>query len=202
MVVLTSKYPFKVCRLLSVFGLFLTCLLGKTWAAQVRAIFRLLVGILFLNAECVSANPDITSKVNDTAGYWVTVTEVVDGDTFWADGVKYRLSNIDAPETSPDRRHGYKCDAERRLGELATIEAEAILLGRKVWIKPSGRKGRYGRPLVRVRYMRGKWFGPHMIEKRLAASNNPVTTATLMNLPRWLDDSTGRCHELFGCASQ
>ncbi len=104
-----------------------------------------------------------------TSGYWARVNIVVDGDTFWADGVKYRLLEIDTPEIHDDPRHGYKCDAERRLGELAKIEAEALLLHRKVWIKPSGRIDRYGRPLVRVRYHRGQWYADTMIRARLAA---------------------------------
>jgi len=138
----------------------------RRFLANIRPIVSLVILLaaglplsLSLPAEA-SANPP---------GYWVTVEKVVDGDTFWGDGVKYRLKEIDTPETSSDPRHGYKCEAERRLGELATAEAEAILLGRKVWIKPSGVIDRYKRPLVRVRYMRGKWYGPHMIKQRLAA---------------------------------
>jgi len=108
-------------------------------------------------------------KLERTTGYWAQVERVVDGDTFWADGVKYREAGIDTPETSDDPRHGYKCEAERRLGELAAIEAEALLGGRKVWIKPTGRHDYYGRPLVRTRITKGKWYDDHMIRARLAA---------------------------------
>jgi len=40
---------------------------------------------------------------------------VVDGDTFWFAGEKYRIADIDTPETHPPR-----CAEEARLGEAAT----------------------------------------------------------------------------------
>lgn len=43
-------------------------------------------------------------------------TCVVDGDTFWLDGIKYRISDIDTPEISEPR-----CAEEKALGEQATI---------------------------------------------------------------------------------
>lgn len=71
------------------------------------------------------------------------VTCVVDGDTFWLDGAKYRLKDVDTPEV-----HG-KCRDERRLAKKAT-EAFASFLGRgPLQLRTYGR-GRYGRVLVRV----------------------------------------------------
>lgn len=40
---------------------------------------------------------------------------VVDGDTFWMDGIKIRIADIDAPETHPAR-----CASEQQLGDAAT----------------------------------------------------------------------------------
>lgn len=40
---------------------------------------------------------------------------VVDGDTFWFAGEKYRIADIDTPETHPAR-----CAEEERLGQAAT----------------------------------------------------------------------------------
>lgn len=40
---------------------------------------------------------------------------VVDGDTFWFEGQKYRVADIDTPETHPAR-----CAEEAELGEAAT----------------------------------------------------------------------------------
>jgi endonuclease YncB( thermonuclease family) len=71
------------------------------------------------------------------------VTCVVDGDTFWLGGVKYRLKDVDAPEA-----HG-KCRDERRLAKKAT-EALSGFLGRgKMHLATHGR-GLYGRVLVTV----------------------------------------------------
>lgn len=42
------------------------------------------------------------------------VTCVVDADTFWLEGEKIRISDIDTPELSPPR-----CEAERVKGEAA-----------------------------------------------------------------------------------
>lgn len=47
---------------------------------------------------------------------------VVDGDTFWMDGIKIRLADIDAPETHPPR-----CESERELGDAATRRLQDLL---------------------------------------------------------------------------
>jgi endonuclease YncB( thermonuclease family) len=47
---------------------------------------------------------------------------VVDGDTFWSDGVKIRIADIDAPETHPSR-----CAREAELGDRATLRLQALL---------------------------------------------------------------------------
>lgn len=135
-----------------------------------KPILGLIFMALFTQA-CIAKAPLRGDKpeIGRTSGYWAQVTRVVDGDTYWADGVKYREAGIDTPEISNNPKHGYKCDAERRLGELAKIEAEALLIGQKIWIKPTGRWDYYKRPLVRTRYARGKWYDEHMIRMRLAA---------------------------------
>lgn len=52
----------------------------------------------------------------------VRTTCVVDGDTFWLDGTKYRISDINTPEIgSPE------CGAEAALGEQATIRLVSLL---------------------------------------------------------------------------
>jgi endonuclease YncB( thermonuclease family) len=47
---------------------------------------------------------------------------VVDGDTFWFKGAKYRIADIDAPET-----HGPACAEEGALGARATRRLRALL---------------------------------------------------------------------------
>ncbi|QQN74605.1 thermonuclease family protein [Croceicoccus sp. YJ47] len=47
---------------------------------------------------------------------------VVDGDTFWMDGDKIRIADINTPETSTP-----ECDAELALGEQATLRLQELL---------------------------------------------------------------------------
>ena len=62
-----------------------------------------------------------TQLINNTANeiYWS------DGDSGRLDGVKFRLANVDAPETGGvGARGGAKCEAERALG----YEAKAFMV--------------------------------------------------------------------------
>lgn len=60
-------------------------------------------------AVLVSApRQDILSALFPICGDGPRVTCVVDGDTFWHQGVKIRIADIDTPELSPPR-----CEAER-----------------------------------------------------------------------------------------
>jgi micrococcal nuclease len=47
---------------------------------------------------------------------------VVDGDTFWAAGAKFRVAGIDAPET-----HEPRCPAEAALGRRSALRLQALL---------------------------------------------------------------------------
>lgn len=157
----------KCCRSLSKFVRFCS-----EDACKIRAMALAVGGLAFVFSSMACAKAPVLGdppQKGRKTGYWAQVNKVVDGDTVYVGGVKVRLVGIDTPETSSDRRHGYKCEAERRLGELATIQAEAILLHRKVWVKPSGAWDRYDRPLVKIRYSAGKWYGEEMIRAKLAA---------------------------------
>ena len=74
-------------------------------------------------------------------------TCVVDGDTFWLDGAKVRLADINAPETT-----GAACPAERALGDQATRRLIALLNAGAFSLAIEGREtDRYGRALRVVR---------------------------------------------------
>lgn len=66
------------------------------------------------------------------------VTCVVDGDTFWRDGVKHRLACVNAAEI--DRRGGI--EARSVLARVLADPAARVI--------PAGAHGRYGRELSRV----------------------------------------------------
>ncbi|WP_082836120.1 thermonuclease family protein [Croceicoccus bisphenolivorans] len=74
---------------------------------------------------------------------------VVDGDTFWLGGEKYRVLDINTPETSTPR-----CDRELALGKAATQRLLQLLNGGAFSLESGPEQtDRYGRKLRRV--MRG-----------------------------------------------
>jgi micrococcal nuclease len=50
------------------------------------------------------------------------VNSVVDGDTFWLDGTKIRVADIDAPEIGEP-----KCASEKALGESTNLRLREML---------------------------------------------------------------------------
>ena len=91
---------------------------------------------------------------------------IVDGDTLddRSTGVRYRLENIDAPET--DERAA--CDAERYMGNRAKWEAVRIVRGaQSVVAAPTGKIDAYGRVVARIK-VDGQDLGDVMIANGLA----------------------------------
>lgn len=88
---------------------------------------------------------------------------VVDGDTFWIDGQKVRIADIDAPETHPPR-----CAEEADLGERATLRLQALLNAGPVTLAPADRDtDRYGR-LLRIVERDGRSIGDQLVDEGLA----------------------------------
>jgi len=91
---------------------------------------------------------------------------VIDGDTFehLATGDRYRLENIDTPETGGRAR----CVAERDLGNRATQQARAFFTNaRALDIRRTGRTDRYDRIIAFIE-IDGRDLGELMIEQGLA----------------------------------
>lgn len=89
------------------------------------------------------------------------VTCVVDGDTFWHDGIKYRVADIDAPEVNNPR-----CGIEARLGRAATYRLAALLSAGAFELKGQG-FDRYGRTLATVTRS-GHSIGGQLVSEGLA----------------------------------
>lgn len=89
---------------------------------------------------------------------------IIDGDTFWMDGVKIRVADIDAPETHPPR-----CDYEADLGNRATDRLRELLNVGPFEVEPlPGRdEDRYGRKL-RVVTRDGQSLGDQLVSEGLA----------------------------------
>lgn len=93
---------------------------------------------------------------------WIRRTCLVDGDTGWQDGRKWRLTAIDAPE------FGYaECGRERELAQKSLDRLTELMASgyRIVW---SGKDDRYGRALVDVTLADGRDAGSVLMTEKLA----------------------------------
>lgn len=90
-------------------------------------------------------------------------TCVVDGDTFWLNGEKVRLADINAPETQ-----GAQCAEEAELGEAAKRRLAALLGEGRFQLEGGARdRDRYGR-LLRVVRRDGRSLGAVLVAEGLA----------------------------------
>jgi micrococcal nuclease len=89
---------------------------------------------------------------------------VVDGDTFYLDGEKIRMADIDAPETHPPR-----CSSEAELGDAATLRLQSLLNDGPVSLIASEDRDRdkYGR-LLRTVERDGESLGGILVNEGLA----------------------------------
>lgn len=91
------------------------------------------------------------------------ITCVVDGDTFWLQGEKIRISDINAPETSQPG-----CTYDAALGQRAKLRLTALLIGGRIELVAADReRDRYGRLLREVR-RDGRSLGAVLIAEGLA----------------------------------
>ena len=88
---------------------------------------------------------------------------VVDGDTFWIDGEKIRIADIDTPETHPAR-----CAEEARLRNAAADRLQVLLNAGAFELQPINRDtDRYGRKL-RIVMRNGQSLGGVLVSEGLA----------------------------------
>ncbi|WP_225870674.1 thermonuclease family protein [Sphingobium sp. EP60837] len=89
---------------------------------------------------------------------------VVDGDTFWFNGERVRVADIDAPETHPPR-----CPAEADLGNRATERLHELLNAGPFTVHAASWRDqdRYGRKL-RVVERDGRSLGSQLVSEGLA----------------------------------
>ena len=93
----------------------------------------------------------------------VRVTCVVDGDTFWLDGTKIRIADINTPEISSPQ-----CSQEAVLGRRATERLRELLNAGPFALVRDGRdEDQYGRKL-RVAMRDGSSLGGQLVAEGLA----------------------------------
>jgi micrococcal nuclease len=90
------------------------------------------------------------------------MTCLVDGDTGWEDGRKWRLRRIDTPELSNPR-----CDAEYRKA-IRARDYLASLMRNGYRVEWSGKNDRYGRALVDIRLWDGSTASDALLDAGLA----------------------------------
>ena len=107
---------------------------------------------------------EITQTEFTACGSGSRYTCVVDGDTFWLDGVKIRVADIDTPEVSQPQ-----CDFELQLGRQATARLTELLNSGPFELKTfDGRdEDQYGRKL-RVVVREGRSLGDQLVSEGFA----------------------------------
>ena len=117
-------------------------------------------------AICVAAILCTTAAhAIDRCGSSKRITCVVDGDTLWLRGEKFRLQGFDTPETTTNLCGGAR---EKRLGNQATARLIQLLNNAEVTFRRKG-KDRYGRTLADF-YVDGVEVGGMLIAEGLARS--------------------------------
>lgn len=110
----------------------------------------------------VAALPTVAASF-PICGSSARATCVVDGDTFWLEGTKYRIADIDTPEVS-----NFGCPAEKALGDRATARLAVLLNAGPFALEPADRdEDRYGRKL-RVVTRNGASLGAQLVSEGLA----------------------------------
>lgn len=90
------------------------------------------------------------------------VTCIVDGDTGWENGIKWRLQSVDTPELGNPA-----CSNERSKAIAARDRLRALMRG-GYHIEWMGSSGTHGRKLVRIRLADGRYAGRVLITESLA----------------------------------
>ncbi|MCG6120638.1 MAG: thermonuclease family protein [Blastomonas sp.] len=117
----------------------------------------------FAGAPLSTDRAETVSARFGQCGGGARITCVVDGDTFWLNGQKIRIADIDTPEVSSPR-----CPAERERGRLATQRLTGLLNTGPFTLEPGDRAtDRYGRALFIVT-RGGTSVGETLVDEGLA----------------------------------
>ncbi len=117
-------------------------------------------------AASISASSSVSDTLSADFGFCHRgggINCVVDGDTFWFGGEKYRIADIDTPET-----HGPRCLQEGALGARATDRLQTLMNAGAFTLETGDRDtDRYGRKL-RVVTRQGQSIGAMLVAEGLA----------------------------------
>ena len=137
---------------------------GKIMLGVIACVF--IVGWLSESGLSLPNLRQKTAAISESFGYCYTgggTNCVVDGDTFWFQGMDIRIADIDAPET-----HEWHCPSEKALGDQATERLHSLLNSGPISLQPIDRdQDVYGRKL-RLVYVNGTSVGETLISEGLA----------------------------------
>ncbi|WVT77987.1 thermonuclease family protein (plasmid) [Sinorhizobium chiapasense] len=151
-------YPLRHGRPIAIVGLAIIVVAGILSACGPSNLTSLLAFANISTADSLSASFSI-------CGDGRHINCVVDGDTFWFDGEKIRIADIDTPELSPPR-----CEAERLKGEAAKARLLALLNAGTFSLSTGVRdEDKYGRKLRTVTRA-GRSLGSTLVHEGLARS--------------------------------
>ncbi len=134
----------------------------------------------FLLTSSLSFVPTITNSCTIVSNYCreLTVTKIIDGDTFTTKDGKHRLLGVDTPETY-DSKHNFQptTGPQYFYGMKAKKETTKKLLNKKVELEEV-KKDKYGRWVTRVTLEDGEDFSSYLVENGLAAVRfiSPIKT--------------------------
>ncbi|MBJ6985916.1 thermonuclease family protein [Devosia sp. MC521] len=117
--------------------------------------------ILALGSGCIGVQAEEGSF--DLCGREKRTTCVVDGDTFWFEGEKYRIANIDTPEIA-----SATCVAELGIGVRATQRLMKLLNQGAFNITRQAKSEAFGRTLATIQNSAGEDIGEIMISEGIA----------------------------------
>ncbi len=118
----------------------------RFWIYAAMALIVMAGGAMVL-APPAGAMHDGVRAAFVACGLGARIECVVDGDTFYHEGVKIRIADIDTPEV-----HDFGCAAEKALGDRATVRLTSLLNAGPFTLEAGSRDAdRYGRKLRVVR---------------------------------------------------
>ena len=121
-------------------------------------------GLAATNWQAIATAPEPTYSAHFELCAGERGTCVVDGDTFWLEGRKIRIADIDTPEVSEP-----KCPGEYELGMRATYRLRELLNSGEFALVRSGQRSHdsYERELRRV-VRGGQSIGDQLVSEGLA----------------------------------
>ncbi|MXP31233.1 thermonuclease family protein [Parerythrobacter jejuensis] len=132
-------------------------------SALLPAAFSCAFLVLLLSPSPAPASTATFSAPIPICGSGPRVTCIVDGDTFWLDGNKIRIADIDTPEVSRPR-----CEQEKRLGKAATRALQGLLSAGAFTLQRGARdRDRYNR-LLRTIHRGPINLGARLVDQGLA----------------------------------